>query len=129
MDWQKEAVDKLEKYRVILNSLTSLRHEIDRLNYDMNTVAEDMRASYELQKQELMRRYHYAQVTVSSVDNALKALEQRERYILTRMYISENRCSANKLSEELFVCYRTMRRWKSCALQNFTIALYGTAQK
>lgn len=138
MDWKSEAIDKLQQYRVKQNALKSIPVEISEIDSNIACIKknsqeignetsgqEDMLLNCIARKGELQRNFQNAQVWVNIVDNALETLEENERDILSRLYISKKRITEEYLAEECCVTARTIRRWKDSALRNFTMSLYG----
>lgn len=145
MDWKSEAVDKLKQYEAKRQALVSLPLEIAQVESTMTSIRssrvdgvavkgsgssgrEDMLLSCIVHKDELRRNLDRTQMWVDNVNAALGVLDQDERKVLDRLYMTGERNAMGNLAEEFFVDVRTIHRWKVSALRKFTIALYGAAE-
>ena len=143
MNWKQEAVDHLQKYDAMVQSLKSIPSELNRLENvarSMGAVRTDLpRVKKSLtpgndrlidnfvQQQELGRSYENARLWVHNTDNALSVLTDEEKLILLRMYIRPERGVVAELCETLGVEQSSIYRKRDAALYRFTLALYGAA--
>lgn len=141
MNWKLEAKEKLQSYPTRRASLSSLKNELRRLEYEAEGLksptlrAESVRQSPSarddrivdnlVQRKELERRLRETELWLGTVDGALSALTEQERLVLRRMYMEPGRGNLDKLCEELELEKSMVYRRRDGALERFTSALYG----
>lgn len=144
MNWKHEAIEKLKDYNAKKQSLTSIPEEIAQLESAVKGIRsasadgsparggssgrEDMLLSNICKREELGRSLASAKAWVSQVDTALAVLNQEDRLILDRFYVSSQKGAAERLACDLGVDVKTVYHRKDAALRRFTIALYGAVE-
>lgn len=144
MNWKHEAIEKLKDYNAKKQALTAIPEEIAQLESAVKGIRsasadgspsrgggsgrEDMLLSNICKREELRRSLATAKAWVSQVDTALGVLNQEERLILDRFYISPQKGAAERLACDLGVDVKTVYHRKDAALRRFTIALYGAVE-
>lgn len=141
MNWKEEAVQRLSDYRLMRNSVNSIRREIKRLEMEavsmgspaMNKLrpvsgssqADDRMLNNLVRRQELADSMEQAELWVSATDQALSCLDPQEKLLLDRMFIRADWGNVTDIAQELGLERSTVYRRKDEALRKFTIALYG----
>ena len=140
MNWKKEAIDKLVCYNARKRALRTIPNQIKELRLRRQgihaartdgvavgggTRREDRIINSIVYEEELRERLAATKLWVESVDEALACLDDQERLILDRFYISPHSGSADRLCEELAMERSSVYRKKDQALRRFTMALYG----
>ena len=144
MNWKKEAIDKLKEYNARKQAIASIPVEIAQLESAVRGIRsasadgvaisgggsgrEDMLLSNICKREELRRSLSTAKAWVSQVDAAMRVLDQEERLILDRFYVSSQKGAAERLACDLGVDVKTVYHRKDAALRRFTIALYGAVE-
>ena len=144
MNWKKEAIEKLKEYNARKQSITSIPMEIAQLESAVRGIRsasadgvaisgggsgrEDMLLSNICKREELKRSLATAKVWVAQVEDAMSVLNQEERLVLDRFYVSSQKGAAERLACELGVDIKTVYRRKDAALRRFTLALYGMTE-
>lgn len=144
MNWKKEAIEKLKEYNARKQAITSIPMEIAQLESAVRGIRsasadgvaisgggsgrEDMLLSNICKREELKRSLAAAKVWVSQVEDAMAVLNQEERLILDRFYVSSQKGAAERLACDLGVDVKTVYHRKDAALRRFTIALYGAVE-
>lgn len=144
MNWKQEAVDKLRQLEAKETALRTIPEEIARLESAMESIRsasadgspvrgggsgrEDMLLSNICARQELERSLQQTKLWVKAVNAALRVLQQDERRILERFYITPVQGAAERLSSELGKDVKTIYSKKDRALYKFTVALYGLTE-
>ena len=139
MNWKLEAKEKLQSYPTRRASLSSLKNELRRLEYEAEglkspTLGETVRATQDrddrivtnlVHRKELEQRLRETELWLGTVDGALSALTEQERLVLRRMYMEPGRGNLDRLCEELELEKSMVYRRRDGALERFTSALYG----
>lgn len=144
MDWKREAIDKLRCYNARKNAITTITQEILRLEDEFDyintagadgalrceggTKAEDVLLTNAAHRGELKRSLRQAEAAVEIVDKGLAVLDDTERLILDRFYISPAKGNVDRLCEELFLEKSAVYDRKDKAVRRFTIAMYGVVE-
>ena len=144
MNWKKEAIEKLKEYNARKQAITSIPMEIAQLESAVRGIRsasadgvaisgggsgrEDMLLSNICKREELKRSLAAANVWVSQVEDAMAVLNQEERLILDKFYISPARGNVDRLCGELNVEKSQVYARKDAALRHFTISLYGCTE-
>lgn len=144
MNWKAEAMEKLHRYDAMRKSLVNIPAEVRRLEMEARMLRgaatdstpvkgggsrqEDMLLSNICHRQELRWRLKQAKSWVSMVESALSVLGPEDRLILMRLYIRPEKNASARLGEELGLESSTLYRRRDRALEQFTRALYGTAE-
>ena len=139
MNWKLEAKEKLQSYPTRRASVTSLKNELQRLEWEAEglkspTLGESVRTTHDrddrivtnlVQRKELEQRLRETELWLGTVDGALSALTEQERLVLRRMYMEPGRGNLDRLCEELELEKSMVYRRRDGALERFTSALYG----
>jgi hypothetical protein len=139
MNWKLEAKEKLQSYPTRRASLSSLKNELRRLEYEAEglkspSLGESVQASHGrddrlvnnlVHRKELEQRLRETELWLGTVDGALSALTEQERLVLRRMYMEPGRGNLDRLCEELELEKSMVYRRRDGALERFTSALYG----
>lgn len=143
MNWKTEAVEKLSEYDARKAALGSIPEELKRLELAMTGIRcggcdgvkvagggkrEDQLLSMLVKKEELENLLEQTKIWVRRVEAGLKKLEDTERTLLERFYISPEKYAAESLAGELCVDIKTVYRWKDAAIRKFTMCLYGAVE-
>lgn len=144
MNWKKEAIEKLKEYNARKQAITSIPLEIAQLESAVRGIRsasadgvaisgggsgrEDMLLSNICKREELKRSLAAAKVWVAHVEDAMAVLNQEERLILDKFYISPARGNVDRLCGELNVEKSQVYARKDAALRHFTISLYGCTE-
>ena len=141
MNWKSEAMDRLRQYDSLRMACSNIPQEIQRLRsrvcrtrgaatetvgtaggYDRGDTAmlNDL-----VQLQELSWNLSRSKNWVAMTDRALRALTEKERLILSRLYIYPETGGLERLCRELGLEKSSVYRHRDRALQKFTLALYG----
>ena len=144
MNWKKEAIEKLKEYNARKQAIASIPMEIAQLESAVRGIRsasadgvaisgggsgrEDMLLSNICKREELKRSLAAAKVWVSQVEDAMAVLNQEERLILDKFYISPARGNVDRLCGELNVEKSQVYARKDAALRHFTISLYGCTE-
>jgi ArpU family phage transcriptional regulator len=86
---------------------------------------EDRMLSNIVERERLAHTYRAAKRLVELTERGLDGLDERERLVLERFYITPAKNAVPRLSEELFVEKSQVYRIKDDALYKFTICQYG----
>lgn len=144
MDWKREAADKLRCYEAKKTSIDRAVEEIHRLEDDMTRIRsattdstpvsggtstrEDVMVNNIAHREELKLAIREARRWVKIVDSGLAILDEQERLVLDRFYISRCKDNVERLCGELGVEKSTIYRRRDSALRHFTLALYGVTE-
>jgi ArpU family phage transcriptional regulator len=142
MDWKKSAIEDLQKYSRRRDSLDNIKTRIAALKEQYASVKcalgsdsvavqgggsriEDRMLSNIVERERLAHTYRAAKRLVELTERGLDGLDERERLVLERFYITPAKNAVPRLSEELFVEKSQVYRIKDDALYKFTICQYG----
>lgn len=136
MDWKICAVEDLRRYKQmkigIINSKEKLKYvEKTAMRYNLSNVKKGLRTDTNIinalvEANRLRQNIAYAESLTKLVERGLKALNEEEKRVVERFYMTSNPLPAKKLSEEFGYEPRTLYRIRDRALESFTIAMYGT---
>ena len=143
-DWKISAIEKLKQYEAkrqaleiipmqiaeIESTMTSIRSgaNIAPVSGGKSTGKDNMLLSCIVQKEELQRNLDRVKLWIEFMDKGLNILDQDERKLLDRFYITGGRRAAEDLAGEFAADVKTIYAWKDRALRKFTIALYGCVE-
>lgn len=143
-DWKISAIEKLKQYEAkqqaleiipmqiaeIESTMTSIRSgaNIAPVSGGKSTGKENMLLSCIVQKEELQRNLDRVKLWIEFMEKGLNILDQDERKLLDRFYITGGRRAAEDLAGEFAADVKTIYAWKDRALRKFTIALYGCVE-
>lgn len=143
MNWKNEAIDRLSRYTAMSQALENIPKEIHRLEQAVQQLhshqpdipmgnktpgpRDDVLIGNIIKRQELMGSYEDAKIWVDTTDHALSVLNQEERTILEKMYVSPQRGVVGMLCGELGMEQSSIYRKRDQALYRFTMALYGVS--
>lgn len=144
MNWKNEAIEKLESYGAMRQSIQSIVLEIKRLELEADAIRsacanspavmggsgrrEDRLLNNIVQRQELQRSLDLAKIWLETTDQALGSLRQEEKQLLEQMYMSPKWGNVNQLSMDIGLARGTIYRKRDEALRKFTLALYGATE-
>lgn len=144
MNWKYEAIDKLKGYEAHKRALENIPLEIERLQEaftgirssmtDSTPVSgggstrEDTLLSNIVHREELQHALKQAKIWVREVEAGLAVLDDEERMVLQRFYISRAKGAVNRICEELGVEKSAVYDRRDKALRHFTVALYGITE-
>ena len=136
LDWKNEAVESLKRYRALECALFCLPSDIEEVKYDIKktqrAVADglpdnsikDIQLSRRIMLHELEYRLKRIQKTVEEIKQAISALTEEERTILTDFFISNTGKRMEDIAQNLGYSLATMYRKKDSALWNYAVNLY-----
>lgn len=143
MNWKSEAIDRLNRYPIMVQAMENIPKELDRLERSIQELRgcdptknfsaknpgpmDDILIGNIIKRQELFGCYENARIWVDTTKSALSALDDEERTVLTKMYVNPEKGVVNQLCMALGVEQSSIYRKRDQALLRFTIALYGTA--
>lgn len=142
MDWKKSAIEDLCYYCRRRDSLDNIKTRIAALKDQYASVKcalgsdstpvqgggnkiEDRMLSNIVERKRLILTYRAAKGLVELTERGLDGLEERERLVLERFFISSERGACQRLKGELGYEERQIYRIKDDALYKFTICQYG----
>ncbi len=141
MNWKREAINDLSKYRNQQQSLENIPQRMAALKEDIqsarsakpdNTPVQGGGNMYEdrilnniITREKLKVNYAIVSRIVSSTEKALNSLSQQQRRVLELFYIDRQQGHVERLCQELGYEQARIYQIKDNALYDFTIALYG----
>lgn len=140
MNWQKEAIDDLNKYLPRKNSIISMKEKIKELQAREESLKsasdstpvqggaskrEDMILNCIVECDRLKDNITAISRWLYLVEKGLATLTEDERTVLDKFYISRPTRHVDRLCEELHSEKSTIYRIKDIALKKFTISMYG----
>ena len=138
IDWKTAAISELRDLPLAEQALESLPELIGRQDAIIHRIRTsdperpvggggegDALLSAMVYREELVGRLEEARHTVAAIEGALGALSGDEVHLLEQLVISRKKNAAAQLCEEYGVEENTVYRWRSAALERFTMALYG----
>lgn len=145
MNWKAEAKEKLRRYDAMRLATINIPEEIKRLEIDAQSIRaakfdaptlvsgenrrEEAILNNIVHRQELDRTLQQAQLWLQSTDRALSTLSPEEKRLLHKLYIYPHPGAVEQLCRELGVETSSIYRRRDRALQHFTLAFYGIADK
>lgn len=142
MDFKSEAVKKLRYYNLKKLSLQTTQIEYQRLGEQMAAIRsslardcvsggeggghEDVMLALIEKRSALDAAMKNTKAWIRVVDKAMESLDEEDRLILTTLYVNRTKGGVDYLCETLYVEKATVYRRRKRALQEFTIAMYGT---
>ena len=135
MNWKAEAVDKLRKFDAMRQAVKNIPEELKRLEIDRNSIAqsgtvqEDKLLDNLVMHKELTWTLEQAQLWLHTVSMAFSVLTPEEKLILSQFYIYRETGTLNRLCQQLSLEQSSIYRRRDKALEKFTLALYGTAER
>jgi len=135
MDWKLCAEDDLRRYRQmkigVLNTKDRLRLVSTSLSSRgdvfkrKNGKADSEIINAIVEKERLATNIESAERLLAIIDRGLDSLNEEERRLLEKFYMSAAPSKMRRLSEEFGYEPRTLYRKRDRALAKFTIAMYG----
>ncbi len=135
MDWKSCAVDDLRKYNLlkigILNSRDRIRAvesaaKRGRVSVENDALHTDSRLIDAIVESErLNMNIKTAEALIKLVDRGLSALDETEKKVLEKFYMSSSPVNIHELENYLGYQARTVYRVRDRALTKFTLAMYG----
>lgn len=143
MDWEAEAIEKLQGYESRCRDPETIPRDLERLEASFTGIRsarldgmpragsctsarEDAMLDNITCRDRLKRRLEEARLWVSIVDGGLSALDDEERLVLELLFIHRDKGNIDRLCERLCVEKSTVYARRNKALRRFTIALYGS---
>ena len=140
MNWKEEAVDKLKKYRLMVNAVQSIPQELERLTMESLLLqsgtgrlgGKNQRSQEDRLMNNLVRRgalehqYSCAENWLSVTDRAMALLTDQERQTLTGLYIDG--LEATTVCRGMGMERSNLYRHRDEALRKLTLALYGALE-
>ena len=143
MNWKNEAIERLTRYSAMSQAVENIPKEITRLERSIQELRghrpdqlpgaktpgprDDALIGSIIKRQELSDSYENAKIWVDTTDQAMSVLNQEEKTILTKMYVTPEKGVVNQLCFTFGVEQSSIYRKRDQALYRFTMALYGTA--
>ena len=143
MNWKNEAIERLTRYSAMSQAVENIPKEITRLERSIQELRghrpdqfpgaktpgprDDALIGSIIKRQELSDSYENAKIWVDTTDQAMSVLNQEEKTILTKMYVTPEKGVVNQLCLAFGVEQSSIYRKRDQALYRFTMALYGTA--
>ena len=141
MNWKNEAIEKLESYGAMRQSVKSIHAELKLLELEAKALSspeygsplggynkrskEDRLLDNITRRETLLLALEQANLWVAITDEALACLHPQDKQLLDIMYIKGGWGSVAELSEMLGIERSSVYRRRDDALRKFTIALYG----
>ena len=141
MNWKREALERLENYRLVRQSVHSLQTELHRLTLAARTPgancidkicvrgsfgkAEDRLLDNITRRQAVEEALEQTELWLQATEQAVACLDLRERQLLEGLYLSADRGNASALAEQMGMERSTFYRKRDEALRQFSIALFG----
>lgn len=142
--WQQIAAEDLKSYTYRKQSLAGMADEIATLKgaaisiravrSDAEPVAggtngrEDAIIDNIVRRDELMVTMAQVEVRCRRIEAALEAISDKDRTILTRLFIEPQKGAIERLCNELNYDKATVYRHRTNALRNFTLSMYGRTE-
>lgn len=123
MNWRSEAAEVLRAYHARRASVQSMALEISRLG--MNSSSGDDRLNQMVMKAALTQSCRETQLWLQAVENALEALTEQERRLLTDLFICPKWGNVKQLQEQTGYTRSTLYRKRDMVLRKFALAMYG----
>lgn len=141
MNWKAEAVERLESYSALQQSILTIPQELKRLESEATALRgsamsgtgdrsgrgtqEDLLLDNLVKRQELRQALEQAKLWVKITDQALSVLKQEQVQLLEQLYIHPKWGNVNQLIIDLGLAKGTLYRKRDEALKKFALALYG----
>ena len=132
MNWKTEAIQRLEGYWAVRQSLKNIPMELKRLESEARMLENleqyaDARLENLIRRQELSRALEQAKAHTALTEQAFECLCREELRLLELFYIRPRWGNVNRLCIELGLAKSTLYRKRDATLRKFALALYGTA--
>lgn len=140
MNWKKEAENDLRNYNRRKESLESMHERAQALKYQREAIKavsdcapvqggnipqDEKQVNLICEQERLKFNLEAAQILVNNTEKGLTGLDDTERMVLDRFYISPIKNHVESLMVELNYEKSQIYRIKDSALYKFTVALYG----
>ena len=141
MNWEKEAVEDLRKYKSEKDSLENLKLRIAAIEDRMRAIkcsrsdsvpvqggtskSEEHLINNIVERDKLLYTYRAVRGQVQLVDKGLQGLTKEERDVLTMMYIDRTTDYMNQLCTRLHCERSSIYRIRDRAIKDFTQCMYG----
>lgn len=142
--WQQVAIEDLKSYNYRKQSLDGMGEEVAALksaatsisairidsapSASQSTCRDDVIVNNIVRRDELMQTMLQTSVRCSRIENALRELDSKERMILTALFVAPQKGAVEYLCRELNYDKATVYRYRTKALRNFTLLMYGRAE-
>ena len=141
MNWKSESKDELREYTVRHTALRNIPEELASLKVEQKSLGgsttssipvkgggsafEDRQINLIVKREKLETALRQTRVWIAKVEKGLSALNDEERLILERFYISPAKGNVDRLCEELNIEKSAVYLRKDAALRRYTLARYG----
>lgn len=142
MDWKRAAIEDLKLYHRRRDSLNNLKDRIQALKEHYLSVKcslgsdaapvkngsskiEDRMLNNIVERERLTHTYKATRRLVELTERGLKGLDDKERLVIERFFVTKERNHVERLMDELHVEKSHVYRLKDRALYNFTVTMYG----
>lgn len=143
--WKWKAIDKLKDYSAQRAAIDNQTDEIARLESEAVSIRsatgdgtpvkgggsgrEDRLLNNIVKREECKRALDRAKLSVQIVNRGMSVLNQEDRRVLERMYITREKGAVSRLADELNLSdERSVYKRIDKALLRFTLALYGITE-
>lgn len=139
--WRKQAEEDLKIYEARKQSLVNIPDQIKELEEKLTSIRSQSADSVSVKggggcrddaylnnivaRDRLNANLEESRRFVSRVSNALGILNEDEKELLRRFYMTPERGAAYNMAEEKHVDHKTVYKWKDSALEKFATAMYG----
>ena len=139
--WRKQAEEDLKIYEARKQSLVNIPDQIKELEEKLTSIRsqapdrvsvkggggcrDDAYLNNIVARDRLNANLEENRRFVSRVSNALGILNEDEKELLRRFYMTPERGAAYNMADEKHVDHKTVYKWKDAALEKFATAMYG----
>lgn len=139
--WKKQAINELEMYEANIQAQANIADQIRELEAALTSIrspgadAECIRVGgngkddwylNNITARELLRENLTAtRKSVKRVERSLDVMNEEEKMILRRFFITQEKKAADRLAGDLRVDVKTVYFKRDAALRKFTVAMYG----
>lgn len=137
MNWKRETVEKLKRYRAVAHAVQSIRMELANVEQEAGILSsrrgkltpkarkerDNRLLDLQMKHGELVRCLDCAQNWVKLTDNGLAQLSEEERSLLIGLYIDLE--SPRTLYLRKNIDRSSLYRHRNKALKHLTLAMYG----
>lgn len=132
MNWRKEAIERLEGYWAVRQSLKNIPLELKRLEAEAKLLEQqnpygDACLENLSRRQQLYHSLEQARVYHTLTEQGFACLCREELRLLELFYMKPQWGNVNRLCIELGLAKTTVYRKRDAALRKFALALYGAA--
>ncbi len=141
MDYIREAIEQLEHYNELVLSLANMRDQLEALKLERYGIKaqiitrepkgsgksepDDKWVNNIFNRNILVRNIEATSKKINCIDKALSVLNNDERLVLKRMFITGNHNAIEDICRELSLSQSQIYRIKGQAIRRFARAMYG----